>query len=210
MALPPEQWIGLHASGALLLQTSEDAGRAFAGRLDALRVVAGAAATRVLHRRMRETDTSEVLGGLGSPLVRIAGNAQIVMGARPGNHLVPLALEEDLAFVREDVLLGFETRLSYENGRIALEHAGEGARGTPETGVHVVQLRGTGVLVVELTGALASLSSTAGSPLLVRREWVVGWLGRLVTRALPAAESPSGQRGLVAFSGDGIVLICTG
>jgi hypothetical protein len=46
--------------------------------------------------------------------------------------------------------------------------------------------------------------------LLVRREWIVAWIGRLVTRALPPGEAPSGQRGLIAFSGEGTVLVCTG
>ena len=59
-----------------------------------------------------------------------------------------------------------------------------------------MQLRGSGTVVLELPGELASVPCTPGRPLLVRREWIVGWLGRLVPRAAPPAESPSGQRGL--------------
>ena len=71
-----------------------------------------------------------------------------------------------------------------------------------------MQLRGSGALVLELPGELASVPCTPGKPLLVRREWIVGWLGRLVPRATPPADSPSGQRGLIGFSGDGVVLVC--
>jgi len=204
LSLPGHQTVALHASGALLARTTDD--RPFAARLDALRVVAGAVATRVLHRRTRDADTSDVLGGIGSPVVRVTGNALLVLGARPGHKLLPFSLHEELAFVREEALLGFELSLTYENGRIALDAPGEGARAAGDVG-HIVQLRGHGTGVLELTGALASVPCVLGQPLLVRREWVVGWLGRLVTRPLPAAESPSGQRGLIAFSGEGTVLV---
>jgi len=197
--------VALHARGVLLVRTTEE--HAFAAKLESLRVVVGTAATRVLHRRLRDADTHEVLGGLGSPIVRVSGSAQLVLGAKAAHTLVPVALQDELAFIREEALLGFELRLAYENGRLALEAPGEGAR-TPSEGAHVVQLRGSGAIVLELAGELASVSCTPGRPLLVRREWIVGWLGRLVPRASPPSESPSGQRGLIAFSGEGTVLVC--
>jgi uncharacterized protein (AIM24 family) len=199
--------VALHARGVLLVRTTEE--QAFAAKLESLRVVMGAATTRVLHRRARDADTHEVLGGIGSPVVRISGQAQLVLAARQGYALAPVALEDELAFVREESLLGFELRLGYENGRLALEAAGEGGR-APGEGAHVVQLRGSGAVVLELTGELASVPCLPGRPLLVRREWIVGWLGRLVPRPLPPSETPSGQRGLIAFSGEGTVLVCAG
>jgi uncharacterized protein (AIM24 family) len=119
-----------------------------------------------------------------------------------------VALDDELAFVREEALLAFELRLTYENGRLALDPPGEGPRSS-ET-ANVAQLRGHGAVVMEVGGELASLPCAAGAPLLVRREWIVAWLGRLVPRALPPTESPSGQRGLVSFSGSGTVLVCAG
>jgi hypothetical protein len=196
--------IGLLSSTAVLVRTADD--RPFAARLDALRVVSGVVTTRVLHRRARDVDGSEVLGGIGSPLVRVVGSAQLVLGSRAGHKPHPLTLREELAFVREEALLGFDLTLAYENGRLALEAPGEGGRNATD-GAHIVQLRGTGVALLELSGALASVPCTPNQPLLVRREWVAGWLGRLVTRPLPANESPSGQRGLIAFSGEGTVLV---
>jgi hypothetical protein len=221
---PARAPIELRARGVLLVTTSDE--RPFATRLESLRVVAGAPATRVLHRRARDADTHEVLGGLGSPMVRVAGSTQLVLGVKPGQAIVLLRLEDELAFIREDALLGFELCLGYENGRLALEAPGdglglvpndgtrEGGAGPPlaveRVGAHVVQLRGTGMMALDLPGELTSIPCTAGRALLVRREWIVGWLGRLVPRPLPSAESPSGQRGLIAFSGEGTVVVCAG
>jgi uncharacterized protein (AIM24 family) len=191
------------------VQTSDEPALSFAGRLEAVRVMAGAATTRVLHRRAHDADLNEVLGGIGSPLIRVAGGGQVVLGPRPGHTISLLALDDELAFVLEDRLLGFQLSLAYENGRIALEFPGERARGASE-GTPVVQLRGTGAVALELSGSLATVASGAGQPLFVRREWIVGWFGRLVPRAMPPAEAPGGQRGLIGFSGEGTVLVCVG
>jgi hypothetical protein len=206
LVAPRDRLVTLLEAGVLLVRTSDDPARAFAGRLDALRVVSGPAATRVLHRRAGDADTNEVLGGLGSPVVRISGQAECVLGARAGHQIALMALDENVAFVREDRLLGFEMQLAYESAKLPLEHPDERARPGAE-GAPIVQLRGRGVVALELRGRLASLPHPAGLPLLVRREWIVGWLGQLVAHSLPPAEAPGGQRGLVAFSGIGTVLV---
>jgi len=71
----------------------------------------------------------------------------------------------------------------------------------------MVQLRGTGAAVIELAHPLATIDVTTGRPATVRREGLVGWVGRLVPRALSIGEAPCGQRGLVAFSGEGAILL---
>jgi Flp pilus assembly protein TadD len=201
LALPDDQTIGLHPSGPVIVRIAGE--RAFIGRLEALRVVAGAVSTRVLHRRTREGGALEVLGGIGSPLVQMTGTAQLVLGPRATQSLALVPLDDELAFVREDVLLGFDSTLTYENGRLALDATTEG---TP-----IVQLRGTGSFVADLARSLVRVPCVAGSPLLVRREWIVGWTGRLLPRALAPGESLSGQRGLIGFTGEGSVLVvCAG
>jgi hypothetical protein len=204
LGLPEGPPVSILENGVVLARVTADLH--FATRLDALRVVAGTISTRVMHRRARDADTSEVLGGIGSPFVRVSGEAQLVLGARPSHRLAVIALRDEIAFVREETLLGFELRLAYENGRLALDPPGEGARSNDA--VQVAQVRGHGAVVMEVVGELASLPCSPGRPLYVRREWIVAWLGRLVPRALPPTESPSGQRGLVAFSGEGTVLVC--
>jgi hypothetical protein len=203
LALGPGQSVARHEAGVALARTTEE--HPFAARLDSLRVVAGTITTRVLHRRTRDVETSEVLGGIGSPVVRLTGTAELVLAARTSHELATLALDDEIAFLREDALLGFELRLAYENGRLAVDPEGESA--SRNEGVHLVQLRGKGAIVLEVIASLARVPVTSGRSVLVRREWIVGWLGRLVPRALPPPEAPSGQRGLVAFSGEGTVLV---
>jgi Flp pilus assembly protein TadD len=203
LTLGAEQSVARHDAGVVLARTTEE--QPFAARLDSLRVVAGNITTRVLHRRTRDAETSEVLGGIGSPVVRLTGSAELVLGPRTSHELATLSLDDEIAFLREDALLGFELRLTYENGRLAVDPAGEAA--PRNEGVHLVQLRGKGAIVLEVVDSLARVPCTSGRSVLVRREWIVGWLGRLVPRALPPSEAPSGQRGLIAFSGDGTVLV---
>lgn len=209
LALPADRPIAMHGSGVLLVRTRTDPPHAFAGRMDAVRVLAGVAATQVLHRRARNVDTGEVLGGLTSPILRFEGNLEVVLGPRAGHRLALVQVEEGLAFVREEYLLGFELSLGYENGRIALDPPGDPGRPGPE-GTPVVQLRGSGTAVLELAGALASVQSAAGRPVVARREVVVGWRGRLMVHSLSPGEAPGGQRGLLRFAGEGTVLLCAG
>jgi hypothetical protein len=211
LVAPYDRTAALHPTGVALVRVDE--GDAFAVRLDGLRVLAGPPATQVLPRRTRDADTREALGGAGSPMVRVAGPCQLVVGGRQARELTLLALEQELAFVREDALVGFALSLAYENGRVGLD-PDVGGPNAPAVntmqGVSVVQLRGTGAAILELAGKLAGVTCSPGAPLLVRREGLIGWLGRLVPRPLPAAESPNGVRGLIAFSGEGTVLVCIG
>jgi hypothetical protein len=71
----------------------------------------------------------------------------------------------------------------------------------------MVQLRGAGAVLLELLDPIAALDVTSERGAILRREVLVGWVGRLVPRALSLSESPCGQRGLVAFSGDGLLLV---
>jgi hypothetical protein len=201
--------IAMHPSGLLLVRTRSEPARGFAGRIDAVRVASGLAAPQILRRRAREADTAEVLGGLGSPMVRFEGSAQLVFGPRGAGSIVLVGLEDELAFVREEALLGFELSLAYENGKLALEAPGDGGQPAGEASP-IVQLRGTGAIALEVAGGIATVASAADRALLVRREWIVGWVGRLMPRAVGAAEAPNGQRGLISFSGEGAVLVRVG
>jgi hypothetical protein len=209
LALAAGQRIGVVAGGVLVVQISDDPSLSLAGRLEAVRVVTGGAETRVLHRRRDDVELNEVLGGIGSPMVQVTGEGQVVLGPRPGHEISLVGVEESAAFVLEDRLLAFQLSLAYDCGRIVFEYPGERTRSGPD-GTAVVHLRGTGAFALELAGALATVASAEGRPLLVRREWIVGWVGRLVAHALAPAEAPGGQRGLIGFAGEGTVLVCIG
>jgi uncharacterized protein (AIM24 family) len=207
LELPPGRAAGIHPSGVAVVRIEPE--QAFAARLDALRVVAGPVTTRALFRRAHGADSSDVLGGIGSPVVRVAGARELVVGPRPQREVAVLTLDQDAASVREDAVLAFDLRLAYESSRLVLDPDAPGSRSALD-GVAIVHLRGAGPLVLEFAGKLSTVACNAMRPLLVRRECLVGWLGRLTPRPLPAAQSPNGQRGLVAFAGEGMVLVAFG
>lgn len=191
------EMISQHASGLVVVVPGDDTEERFAGRLDAVRGYTGTLATRMLERQSRSV-SHEPFGGLGAPLVRIKSGGTLVLGARTGHRLVPLKLEGDIAFLREEFVLGFDLRLTFENGRLGL--------GDSEA-LPFVQLRGQGVIVLELLDPLVVLDVAAKASAVLRREAIVGWTGRLLPRALAPGEAPSGQRGLVSFAGEGSLFL---
>jgi uncharacterized protein (AIM24 family)/DNA-binding SARP family transcriptional activator len=204
LSAPASPGVLMHPSGVALVRTAggaEGAGaHPFAARLEAVRAQCGTLASDVLPRHARGKSTGESFGGVASPLVRIAGAGELVVAPRPSYAIVPFTLAEEVVTVREDVLLGFElANITYEGGKLAL---GDG------DSVNVVQLRGTGVVLLELLSRLQAVDVTEERPVFLRRDSLLGWTGaRIAPRALPPAESPSGQRGLLRFVGDGTVLL---
>jgi uncharacterized protein (AIM24 family) len=146
--------------------------------------------------------TGESFGGVGSPLVHAAGEGQLMLAPRPGRRISSFTLggEDDMCFAREEVLLGFDGELLFENGRLA---TGDGEF------VAVVQLRGKGAVLLEAIGDILTLDVNGSRGLSVRRDVILGWFGRLVPRALAPSEAPCGQRGLVSFAGEGRVLVAS-
>jgi hypothetical protein len=91
------------SSGMIALATTSDEAP-FAARLEALRSYTGRLSTAVLDRQGRAK--GEPLGGIGAPIVRVAGAGQLVLAPRAGHTLVAFKVDADPAFVHEDRLLG--------------------------------------------------------------------------------------------------------
>jgi Tetratricopeptide repeat len=198
LLFPDAPGVVLHGrSGALVTTTDE---RPFALRLEAIRAFVGPATQIVLERRTRERATGEPLGGVVAPIVKVAGAAGVVVRARAKNVIVAFGLEEAPAYVREEHLLGFDLALTFESGTLSAGDA---------EAVRVVQLRGLGVVLLELAAPIGAIPVGPSRAVTVRRDAIVGWLGRLVPRVLSAAEAPAGQRGLLSFAGEGTVLVAS-
>jgi uncharacterized protein (AIM24 family) len=199
LAFPQTEDVAMLRTGVALVRTvAGEMDRDFAVRLEAVRSIAGELATTVLQRHTRGQSTQETLGGVATPIVRISGSGQLVLGPLPSHKILAFTMRGEVAFVREELLLGFALSLSFENGRLAVGD-GEGAQ--------MVQLRGMGTVLLEMRESLAALEVTAMHAVTVRREVLVGWVGRLVPRGIPISEAPCGQRGLVSLAGDGTVLL---
>lgn len=198
VAFPDAGSVTIHPSGVALVRAAPETG--FAARMESLRVSSNALAMKLLERQVKGKSTGESFGGVGSPLVLATGEGQLVLAPRTGRKLSSFTLEDDMCFVREEVLLGFDGALTFENGRLA---TGEGEF------VSIVQLRGRGTVLLEGIGEILTLEVQGSRGLSVRREVVLGWFGRLVPRALAPSEAPCGQHGLVSFAGEGRVLVAS-
>jgi uncharacterized protein (AIM24 family) len=175
--------------------------RAFHVRLDLLRVVEShtdEVATTPLKRKRRGRLTEEWLGSTTRPVFSVEGASRLVLCAPSGSEITPVELVDEVLYLREDHVGGFDDGLAYECGRLAV---GDGEA------VAMVQLQGQGFVVLESPTALASVETFPQSHALVQRDTVVGWVGRLVPRSLTASEAPGGARGWVAFSGEGLVIV---
>lgn len=194
----PESDFILHRSGAALVHTTPELG--FVTRLEAIRAQQGSAELRPLERHVKGKATGEPLGGVASPMVLASGEGDLVVAPRPGRKLTALSVDGEICFVREDVLLGFGAALAFDNGRLT---TGEGEH------LPIVQLRGEGSVLLEPLGEILTLAVHPDRSLSLRREVILGWFGRLVPRAIAPDDAPCGQRGLVAFSGEGRVFIAS-
>jgi uncharacterized protein (AIM24 family) len=196
LVFPRDLRIALHASGLVLVQAVSG----FAARLDAVRSLSYATGygTSQLLRRTRGRSGDEPLGGVGSPISEITGKGEIVLGPAEKQRLEAILLEDDPLYLREDALVGFETSVAYENGRLPV---GDGEA------IGMVQLRGPGTVVAQLPATSTALEIIDARTTAVRAATVLGWIGRLVPRALLASEAPAGARGFVAFAGEGMVLV---
>jgi hypothetical protein len=191
----PAERLSMHPSGQAIVRVDGEV--AFAARLESVRAWCGTLETNVLDRKTR-TGAHEPFGGIASPLVRMGGRALVTLGPRPGHRILPLILGDTAAFLREEIVLGFELAATFENGRLPFPDG---------DAIAIAQLRGPGAVLVELIDPWLALEATADRPVIARRDVLLGWSGRLVPRVLPAAEAPGGHRGLVSLVGEGTVLL---
>jgi hypothetical protein len=196
LVFPRNLAVAQHGSGLVLVQ----AAKGFATRLDGIRSLSAAPGvqTRPLSRHTRGRTLDEPLGGASAPLCEIGGRCELVLGPPEGRRLQALAIVDDPLYLREDAVYGFELSVTYENGRLPM---GDGEA------IPMVQLRGRGGLIAALPERASAIEIMSGRASIVRAAMVIGWLGRLVPRALPASEAPAGLRGFVTFAGEGMVII---
>jgi len=196
LLFPRDLPVSTHVGGAVLVQAASG----FATRLEAVRSMTYAAGqtSTALQRRARGRVLDEPLGGPAAPLVELAGKVELVLGAAAFRKLAVIALDDEALYLREDTLTGLSTSVGWENGRLPV---GDGEA------VPMVQLRGPGTVVISLPERFASIEVVEGRGVAVRGGSVLGWLGRVVPRALLASEAPGGVRGFVAFAGEGMVLL---
>jgi hypothetical protein len=152
-----------------------------------------------LLRRHRGRDTHEPFGGPTSWSLLEGAGALALAGTR-GRALSALEIGNEFIYVREARLLAFDASVRFENGRLP-------APPNEPTPIAIVQLSGSGLLVLEGERPLRALAVSADRPVIVHGLSVAGWTGRLLAEPLTTEDSPTHSHGFVAFNGDGAVLL---
>jgi len=125
------------------------------------------------------------------PFFRVSGPGDVwVAGTQ--NRWAAVTLEDDILYVREDRVLAFDGGVSWEAGRI------------PGDGMRLLQFRGRGQVVLQLTGMPAAIRITPEAPARVSRQALFGWVGRIVAHR-PRREGPL----QISCEGEGVMLLET-
>jgi hypothetical protein len=106
-------------------------------------------------------------------------------------------LDDDIFYLREDLVFAFEAKLRWENGNVP------GLRGR----LPVVQFRGDGAVALRSERALVRVKLPPQGIVFVDATRLAGWIGRVIPRAVvPATGGPMGDV-CVECTGEGVVLI---
>lgn len=163
-------------------------------RADGVLAGAGNLQWQAAHRRAQGRRVTEQLGTAGARFFRLTGSGDVWVAGAP-NRWMPLALMEDVLYVREDRVLAFEGSLSWEAGTV------------PGADVRMLQFRGRGTVALEIADAPVAIKVTDDRPTLLSAARLVGWVGRLV----PSGARPAGDAAeapfQVACQGEGVVLM---
>lgn len=170
-------------------------------RMTGLVAVVGSVQVTPEFRRKRGRATSEPFGTGESQLQRVRGNGVLYLeGAASRFHALDLTdqpgvtVDDEGAYLREELVFAFEEPLSFENGRLS-----EGGMA-----IDLVHLKGHGRSLLALPGTLKAMPVPPGAPMVVPLGRLVGWFGRVTPRLMGF-----GGQGAVELTGEGFALLGT-
>ena len=180
------------ANGALIIRVTERV----MTRLDGVHITGGDLGYELATRRSRGHNTEEAFDFGGSRLHAVTGRGYLI--AVPGKQAFSaVSLDDDILYLREDLVFAFEASLRWENGNVP------GLRGK----LPVVQFRGDGALALRLARPLVRVKLPAQGMVFVDADRLAGWIGRVIPRAVvPPAGGPLGAM-CVECTGEGVVLV---
>ncbi len=170
-------------------------------RMMGLVAIVGSVEVTPEFKRRRGRPSQEPFGMGASQLQRVTGNG--VLYLEPGRskfHAVDLtdqngvALDDDGAYLREEMVFAFEEAIFYENGRLTAEGQS----------LDLAHLKGNGRVLLQLDGSLRAMPIPLGAPMVVPLHRVVGWFGRVSPRLMGF-----GGRGALELTGEGYALLGT-
>jgi Flp pilus assembly protein TadD len=183
----------LSSSGALVIRIS---GRMFT-RLDGVHVTGGDLTFEPALRRSRGHKTEEKFDHGGPQLHVVNGQGYLIAVPQDKQQFTAVMLDDDIFYLREDLVFAFESTLRWENGNVP------GLRGR----LPVVQFRGDGAVALRSSRPLVRVKLPPSGILFVDAGRLAGWIGRVIPRAVvPPTGSPMGDV-CVECTGEGVVLV---
>ncbi len=195
LVVPHEATVVAHPTGLVLvgLIAGPDAHEGgFAARNDVVHAFAGPLRREPLARR--PPPAPEPFRD-GPPFKRVSGTGQLVLAPRPHTRLLPLEMDADVAFIREDLVVAFDYALLSDLGRM---------RRPSRKSVSLVRFRGDGVIVLGLEHPFLAFDVHGEETVTLRAESLIGWIGGLVPE--PPSDEGDPDDDLFTFSGEGTVL----
>ncbi len=146
------------------------------------------------RRRQRGQTLDSLLGDDKKPIFEIEGTGRLGFHPR-GAMFTAISLNDDVAYIREDLVFAFDSQISFENGK------------TPGGNEQVVHFHGRGAIVLQTAITPQSLEITPDRGAVIPAGGLVGWFGRLLPRA---AHGGPFDRSLNAIevTGEGVLLFC--
>jgi len=180
------------AGGALVIRVADRV----LTRLEGIHVTGGELEYEPSMRRSRGRETDEKFDFGGTRMYTVSGSGYLI--AVPGDKtFTAVSLDDDIFYLREDLVFAFESTLRWENGNVP------GLRGK----LPVVQFRGDGAVALRTAEPLVRIKLPAHGVLLVAAVRLAGWIGRVIPRAvMPPTDGPMGDV-CVECTGEGVVLI---
>ena len=165
-------------------------------RTEGVDVTGGTLAYEPAQRRARGREVPEPFATDGRPMFVVTGKGHLI--ASPlGGQFTAVQLDEDIFYLREDLVFAFEPHLRWENGHVP----GSQAR------LLMVQFRGTGAVAFRTEHPLLAVKLAPERVLYIDAHALAGWIGRVVPRAVQAAGSPGTSELFVECTGEGVVLV---
>ncbi len=163
-------------------------------RLEGVHVTGGELTYEKATRRSRGHQTED---SFGAPMHVVSGKGYLIAVPPKDERFTAVHLDDDILYLREDLVFAFESTLRWENGNVP------GLRGK----LHVMQFRGDGALAVRMARPLVRVKLPASGLVFVDASRLAGWIGRVIPRAVvPPEGGPLGTT-CVECTGEGIVLV---
>jgi Flp pilus assembly protein TadD/uncharacterized protein (AIM24 family) len=180
------------ATGVLITRVD---GRMYA-RTEGVDVTGGDLSYEPATRRVRGAQTGELFTTGERQMYIVSGKGQLIAGTL-GGEFTAVQLDDDIFYLREDLVFAFEPTLKWENGHVP----GSAAK------IPMVQFRGSGAVSFRTPRPLMPVKLAPESVLYVDANALAGWIGRVVPRAVSPAGTSRLSELFVECTGEGVVLV---